>query len=357
MKKVLVAVLVSIGLFLLLAPYWVSRPLYNESLDSSVVKELAIASTQEALTFARFVDDKEQVRVLLVESYREQVLTGVDLTRLYNAAGQDSIELFNGYGYGAIVSDVVGEERVLVNEEQLIMPAEFAATHLAAGTNFADHADEVNAEEPFIFPKLNGATAFNSVVSVGESHLIDHEIEVGLVALNDISKDSAFPQTMGLILSNDITDRWQLIQRIDFDFPMGITGFADGKSREGFMPVGNLLVVPKELTGFLEKIDIALYRNGEKRQASNMGLMIWQPERLVKEIFDRGGWQFNYQGKGQPLLQGENVIPERTVILAGTPAGVIFRELNFWMPWLYVGAGDRLQLFGTYLGKIDIRFE
>lgn len=355
MKKILIAVS-SLLVLLLLIPYLASRPLYENTLEESAVNSLQIAPLDEALTFARVDDSEESNRVLLVKSYSNGVITGVDLNEWFNQKEGDSIDLFNAFGYESI--EQAGREgpEITLDESSVGLPATFAATHLAAGTNFKSHAEEVGAEDPFVFPKLNAATPFNSQVSVGNSRLVDYEIEVALVTLNPVKKEGDEPNYFGLVLSNDITDRWRLLTGIDLGDEMGYTGFPDGKSRRGFLPVGNLMVIPKDLNQFLSKVEINLYFNGRQRQNANLGAMVWPPEQLIAEIFKRDKREFHYQERMQPLLADSSTIPERTLILTGTPAGVIFRSYNFWLPFLYVRPGDTLHLFGSYLGRIENNF-
>lgn len=360
MKKI-IALVVTVFVLLLLIPYLASRPLYDETLadqsaDDSVLDSVQIAPLEEALTLARTVAAQESQKVLLVKSYQNGKISAVDLNQWFSQPKGDSIDFFKTYGYEKIKQ--AGEEGpvVSVNESDLGLPANFAPTHLAAGTNFKSHAEEVGAEDPFVFPKLNSVTPFNSEISIGESRLVDYEVEVALVALESLHRNKEIPQHFGLVLSNDITDRWKLLTGIDLGDEMGYTGFPDGKTREGFLPVGNLLVIPSDLNSFLGKIDIKLFFNGTKRQQTNLAAMVWKPKQLIAEVFKRDQRDFHYQGKLQPLLTNSSVIPERTLILTGTPAGVVFRSYNFWLPFLFIRPGDTLHLSGTFLGRIENQF-
>ncbi len=61
------------------------------------------------------------------------------------------------------------------------------------------------------------------------------------------------------MLCNDFTDRWSLVKGIDFDEPRGTTGFPDGKGGEGMLPIGPLLVIPRDANAFYRGLTIELW--------------------------------------------------------------------------------------------------
>jgi 2-keto-4-pentenoate hydratase/2-oxohepta-3-ene-1,7-dioic acid hydratase in catechol pathway len=50
-----------------------------------------------------------------------------------------------------------------------------------------------------------------------------------------------------------------------------------------------------------------------------------------------------------PLTSQPNILAG-TLLLSGTGAGVIFKPLNAWNPWLYLKDGDRVITVADYLG-------
>jgi hypothetical protein len=77
--------------------------------------------------------------------------------------------------------------------------------------------------------------------------------------------------------------------------------------------------------------------------------MIWGPAEIVSQAFRRSDWPFHFAGRETSLLPN-GVIPARTLILSGTPEGVIFRPINVWWPFPYLDPGDAVISRATYLG-------
>ena len=123
------------------------------------------------------------------------------------------------------------------------MPIQGLPRNIAAGTNFVAHAEEVGHEgDPFLFPKLSAPTAWNAPVRA-EGRL-DFEVELCAVTLAEHRADA--PAPLGFLLCGDYTDRLQLVQEIDLDGPMGLSGFTDAKGGAGRLPIGPLLVIPED---------------------------------------------------------------------------------------------------------------
>ena len=243
-----------------------------------------------------------------------------------------------------------------VDVAKLEVPFEGREANIGIGASYPEHARESHVEEkPFVFPKLAQLTRFSSAVSRKPSVLLDYEGELGLVSLEDIAGPAPAPRTMGLVLCNELTDRWALVRHYRRGAPMGTTGFVEGKSREGFAVVGPLLVIPRDLDSFYKQITLRLYLNGRLRQQDSAGHMAWGPREILAEIFRRKDWVFrNYEG-GVPLLDAAGKIPAGTVIFSGTPAGVIFKPHNLWNPWVYLRPGDEVVIRADALGVIRNR--
>jgi 2-keto-4-pentenoate hydratase/2-oxohepta-3-ene-1,7-dioic acid hydratase in catechol pathway len=196
-------------------------------------------------------------------------------------------------------------------------------------------------------------TPANAEVPRGDSRLLDYEAELGFVALADLRADTE--PTLGLVLGNDFTDRGSLVRNLAFDAEMGTTGFVEGKSREGYAPIGNLLVIPKDLERFYRQVELSLYVNGRLRQRAKAGGMVWGPEKMLKEIFARENWTFHRHDGTVPLLPGAGTIPRGSIIFSGTPAGVIFKPANLWNHWAYLRPGDEVVMRSDWLGVLRNR--
>lgn len=337
---------------------FISRPLFDEPLNRSTLSQLDIAPTREALTFARFRSDG-QLQVMLVTQYANDQVTGVNLNRRLATPEADPIQLFRKFGYEAITLTVQAtiqpHEVAVIAANSLELPFEAREQNIGIGANYREHARESGIEEqPFVFPKIAQPTHALSTVAQQLSTLLDYEAELGLVALDDITAGETKPK-FGLVLCNELTDRWPLVQHLRREEPMGKTGFAEGKSREGFAPIGSLLVIPRELDAFYRQLELRLYVNGRLRQKESAGNMVWGPSEILRQIFRRADWRFPYYEQTLNLLGPESKIRAGTIIFSGTPAGVIFKPVNLWNRWLYLQPGDEVTIRSDSLGIIQNR--
>jgi 2-keto-4-pentenoate hydratase/2-oxohepta-3-ene-1,7-dioic acid hydratase in catechol pathway len=288
-----------------------------------------IAPLAEALTFAR-TQTNGKPRLIAVTAYTSGQLAGIDLTTVVGNDATDPIAVFNDLGYDAIVKRIEsGRESasVSVNASDLVIPVDLTDAHIAAGTNFAAHAEESEVEDgPFLFAKMVTPTPSGSNVRAGDA-LLDYEVELAFVTLNDTPLPEV-PQYMGLILANDFTDRAKLMRHLNPDDVTSGDGFTTGKSAEGYLPVGNLFVIPRDLRAFVADTAIELAVNGELRQSAPMTLAIWDIDELFRQTQAWADVRWEYQGErvGLPLKNG--AVPARTLILAGTPDGTVFAGLS-----------------------------
>jgi 2-keto-4-pentenoate hydratase/2-oxohepta-3-ene-1,7-dioic acid hydratase in catechol pathway len=338
----------------LLTSIYLSRPLFTDTLDPRTATGVSIAPVDQALTFARYREGGAP-RILLVRGYAADSIVGVDLTAHFDRPEADALGLFREFGYEALAR-AAGGALLAVELAKLEVPFEGHRANIGIGANYLEHARESQVDEqPFVFPKLAQPTRFSSTVSRSPSVLLDYEAELGLVPLEDIAGPEPVPRTMGLVLCNELTDRWTLVRHYSRDAPMGTTGFVEGKSRDGFAVTGPLLVIPRDLDAFYRQITLRLYVNGRLRQQDSAGEMVWGPREILGEIFRRKDWAFrNHEGRA-PLLDAAGRIPAGTVIFSGTPAGVIFKPHNLWNPWLYLRPGDEVVIRADALGVIRNR--
>jgi 2,4-didehydro-3-deoxy-L-rhamnonate hydrolase len=345
--------LVVLGALAAVASVAVSRPLFDERLEADA-GTLVIAPPGTALSFARFRAGGT-MRVLLAVDARDGKLMGIDLNARLGTKVADPLALYREHGYGALSEQASSiANMVVVDLASLETPFDGHEHNIGVGLNYREHAQESELdEEPFLFPKLARPTPAVSEVSRRDSLLLDYEAELGLVALEDLAPGAA-PATLGLVLANELTDRWALVRGLDRAAPMGATGFADGKGREGFAPLGPLLVIPRDLAAFYPQLELRLYLNGRLRQKERAAAMLWTPQRILAEIFWRADWRFEHRGGQVPLLPPGG-LRAGTIIFSGTPAGVIFKPLNLWNPWVYLRPGDEVVLRADHLGSIRNR--
>jgi 2-keto-4-pentenoate hydratase/2-oxohepta-3-ene-1,7-dioic acid hydratase in catechol pathway len=305
------------------------QPLYDEVLDVNALGTVQIAGPSEALTFAREANGRR--RVLAVTAYRAGMVDGVDLAAALDRPVRDPLDLFAAVGYDALrdlVNDPPAGARVSVRADALGMPLDLRDHHIAAATNFPEHAGEVEVEEgPFLFPKLVAPTGPRGPVPAGEA-LLDYETEVGFVLLSPLT-EGAPATNVGLILANDFTDRATLLRHVNVDDVASGEGFATGKSFPGYLPVGDLFVIPRDVRAFADRIQLRLYVNGRLRQRGPLTEMIWDLDEIIAQTWARKSVTWDHRGESVALLEEGNVIGGRTLILSGTPQGTVFTALGW----------------------------
>lgn len=359
-KRVVRLLAITVGAMIILAiglgaySSIISRPLFDEVLASNALDSIDIADPEEALTFARYRTNGD-LKILLVKNYQGGMVEGIDLNEYFRTNQSNPIELFNTHGYKDILNAASSASHLTsVSTMELEIPIETKEQHIGIGANYIAHAKESKAgDEPFVFPKTVEASHFTSEVSMHESPRLDYEAELGLVALKDISPGADFPEYMGLVLCNDFTDRWTLVRQLKFSEPMGTTGFPDAKGKNSFLPLGNLFVIPRDLEVFYKEVELNLYVNGRLRQRAKVGLMIWDPEEIIRQIFLRLEWDFHSDRGRIPLLSETGIISAGTIIQSGTPAGVVFRPVNVWNRSLYLAVGDEVIIRSERMGVLS----
>ncbi|MCZ6458255.1 MAG: fumarylacetoacetate hydrolase family protein [Gammaproteobacteria bacterium] len=353
MRRILtvcLAVLLIAVVAVVVAAAVVSGSIYDEQIDTAHPRDHLIAPANFALTFAR-VATASGNRIILVQAFDSASISGVDLNARFDAAYDSPVAIYRRYGYAALAALAATGPASHFTTDSLILPVDFAAAHIAAGTNFRAHAEEVMIEDgPFLFPKLVTPTGWDA--DVPEMTRLDYEVELCAIPLEDVATASRTRTTLGFLLCGDFTERWTLIRDIDLDAPMGTTGFVDAKGQRGSLPVGSLLVIPRDAQSFIDEVDIELYVNGELRQRSAASQMIWRPQQILEVALNQCARTY-HRASGTVPLTDCSAIPARTLILTGTPAGVSFHVLNIWYPGAYLQPGDRVLSRGTYLGVLD----
>lgn len=297
--------------------------------SAALAASVAIAPPGDALTFARITSDAGR-RVLLVRSYERGEIDAVDLSAALGRAVRDPITVYRELGYDALAglaSDASPDARVRIDSASLTIPVDLGDHHVAAGTNYPEHAGESGVEDgPFLFAKLVVPTGARAEVSAGHG-LLDYEVELAWVVLEDLDVN-AQPAGMGVILCNDYTDRETLLRRIDvWDVATG-KGFTTGKSFPGFLPVGDLFVIPRDYRAFAERRELVLAVNGVERQRAPVSAHVWGIDEILAETWRRREERWDHRGADVALLAEGGALRARTLVMAGTPAGTVFQGIG-----------------------------
>jgi len=291
---------------------------------------IEIAPRDEALTFARSYENGIPQKLLLVIRYENETITGIDVSQALGRPVFDPIILYNELGRDAILAalEVIPDSAaVTLPVTSLRMPVGLGGSHIAAGANFPAHADDAEVEDgPFLFPKQAQPTHWTAPIPSGDG-LLDYEAELCFVPLRDFPPVRT-TREIGLILCNDVTDRALLLKHIDaFDIQSG-QGFTTGKSAPGYLPVGNLFVIPMDVESFARSLTLDLSVNGEIRQSALVLRMVWGLPEILRQtegLKDRR-WAFRGTRIGLPIRNGR--VPARAMIMSGTPSGTVFEGIR-----------------------------
>ncbi|MFZ5644399.1 MAG: fumarylacetoacetate hydrolase family protein [Bacillota bacterium] len=184
-------------------------------------------------------------------------------------------------------------------EELKILAPCLPGKAVCVGLNYRSHALEMGhdlPDEPILFLKPSTA-----VISPGEyivypdmTERVDYEAELAVVigsVCKNVVPEEAHRYILGYTCANDVTAR---------DLQQKDGQWTRAKSFDTFLPLGPYIV-----TGLNpDRLDIALYLNGELKQKSNTSDLIFKAGELVSFI-----------SRVMTLIPGD-------VILTGTPAGI-----------------------------------
>ncbi len=203
---------------------------------------------------------------------------------------------------------------------------------VAIGLNYRLHAQEAGAaipSEPIFFMKATSSICGpnDDVIIPKGSQKTDYEVELGIVIgslARHVSKADAHQHVAGYCVVNDVSER-------EFQIERG-GQWTKGKSADTFCPIGPWLVTAEEVP---DPGKLALWTevNGERRQSSNTGDLIFGVDEIV-----------SYVSRFMTLLPGD-------VIPTGTPSGV---GMGFKPP-RFLKPGDRMRLSVEGLGEQNQR--
>jgi len=199
---------------------------------------------------------------------------------------------------------------------------------ICIGLNYRSHAEEFDLElpkAPTIFAKFrNALTGDGQDVNLpGASQKVDYEAEIAFVIgrrASEVPVEAALDHVAGYTLLNDLSAR---------DLQFLTPQWMPGKVFDGSAPCGPCLVTPDE-AGPHDSIGIAMDLNGEQRQSSHSGDLIFSVPELVSHL---SHWM--------TLEPGD-------IISTGTPSGVgSARKPRIWLK-----DGDQLTVSSPQLGSL-----
>ena len=214
-----------------------------------------------------------------------------------------------------------------LRDVRLLSPVTRDQQFVCQGANYRQHMVESGLDPDqkhynMIFTKAASCIvpADHDVIIPDSVHLLDYEIELGLVLKRDIvgsiaaRPDSLHEWIAGLVIVNDYSAR-------DIQIPQ--SQFYKGKSFRTFGPVGPYLclLAPEDFR-LLGELQLTLKVNGEVRQSDSTANLVFGPAETLNEL-----------ASVQDLFAGD-------LLSTGTPAGC---ALAVPPPWK--------QKFGTLLSE------
>ena len=199
---------------------------------------------------------------------------------------------------------------------------------ICIGLNYRKHAEETGQpvpKLPILFNKFNNSLnnhAGTIAVSKEPAEQFDYEAELVIVmgrGGRNIKEEEALSHVFGYATGNDFTAR---------DLQSRSSQWMLGKSCDGFAVVGPWLVSADQVDP--NNLKIELKANGQTRQSSNTGDMVFNCQKLIA-----------YISKHMTLKPGD-------IIFTGTPEGVINGMPKDKRVWLK--AGDKIETSIEKLG-------
>lgn len=208
---------------------------------------------------------------------------------------------------------------------------------VSAGKNFSDHVAEMSSKKgpvaPVAFLKLPGTVIGpeDDIPHPPEVKNLDYEVELAVIMGKpcvDVTAEEALDYVAGYASFNDISGR----DVIRGENKNGI--HLMGKSFPGFAPMGPYLVTADEIPE-PQNLKLWLRVNGETRQDSNLGYMIFKIRDMIAYWSQMG------------LNPGD-------VLTTGTPKGVAAGRKPDQVPW-WLKPGDVVEAEVEGLGCLRNR--
>jgi 2,4-diketo-3-deoxy-L-fuconate hydrolase len=283
-----------------------------------------LKSPEEAITLARF-DKSGQVHTLAVLKDDGENITGIDISAELKRYDRNSFDVIKDLKFDAIVKLTHSSTKHVSVRYEELLPSVAGETHLAIGINYAEHGKETGQVRPFMFPKYVDTDPAIHKLKYTNGWLLDHEVELGVVFPKAVCSLADLNSMMiGFLVVNDFTDRATLMRKMDSRNVTGGKGFPDAKSKKGFLPTGPYMVIPKDWRAFVNELDLTLSVNGQQRQHGSAKDMVWNIDKIIEQSLSAKGKKTSYyQDKMVNLFEG-NCIPANSIIITGTPSGVVF---------------------------------
>lgn len=219
-------------------------------------------------------------------------------------------------------------EPLLLGPGGILAPVPDPDKIICIGLNYRSHAEETGMElpkAPTIFGKYRNALVPDgaTVTLPAASRKVDYEAEIAFVIgrrAKDVAVEDALDHVAGYTLLNDLSAR---------DLQGLTMQWMAGKVFDGAAPCGPALVTPDE-AGPHDGIGIEMFVNGEQRQGSNSGDLIFSIPQLVSTL---STWM--------TLEPGD-------IVSTGTPSGVgLAMDPRTWLE-----DGDELVVSSPQLGEL-----
>jgi len=293
----------------------------------AAIPQPLLAPVEIAHTFAQVRHD-DRTSTLMVLKISGRHITAIDLSELgglHSADAFDVIKLFDAAALDALARRPPRTQDYAWADLAGVGPR--GIDHIAAGTNYPAHGEEVGMAEAFLFPKKSPALGPRSALTVAPGTMMDYEVEVCARFDRELRSVADFDQARtGFFLCGDYSDRATLIRNLNLKNVLSGDGFADAKSGHDRFPVGPLLVVPRDWQAFLKDLRIETYVDGQRRQRANAGDMIKDLRTIVQETLGEAGTRtWSYQNNRIPML-GRAAIGTDSAVLTGTGDGVVFNK-------------------------------
>ncbi|MBS7563012.1 fumarylacetoacetate hydrolase family protein [Mucilaginibacter sp. Bleaf8] len=284
----------------------------------------AIKRPEEALTLSRFSKDGH-VHTLAVLEDDGIHITGIDLSAELKRYDRNSFDVIRNLTFDEVVKIIRTTSNKVIISHKDLLPSVAGREHLAIGINYAEHGKETGQVKPFMFPKFVSTDPAIHQLPYTRGWLLDHEVELGIAFPTAVCSVADINHMMvGFLVVNDFTDRATLMQKMDSRNVTGGKGFPDAKSKKGFLPTGPYIVVPKDWRAFVKELHLQLSVNGHIRQSGSAKDMVWNIDKIIEQsLAVKGKIKSYYQGKMVKLFEG-NCIPANSIIITGTPSGVVF---------------------------------
>ncbi|WP_158853615.1 fumarylacetoacetate hydrolase family protein [Halorhabdus sp. CUG00001] len=161
-----------------------------------------------------------------------------------------------------------------------VLPPAEPTKIIAIGRNFADHADEQNAEVPdrpllFLKPPNTVASHGSTVSLLPDKERLDYEAELAVIigeTCHNVDAGEAEDVIAGYTCFNDISNRDD--QRVE-------TNWVRGKAFDNAAPMGPVLATPDEVPA---DATIECRVNGETKQSSTRENLVFSVPELIEEI-------------------------------------------------------------------------